>query len=145
MATTKSLINELLVEVFNNILSIEEDTLKKAGIELSMTEVHVLEAIRNASKPTMSNVSQKLRVTMGTLTTSVNTLVKKGFVTRKRGIEDRRMVFLRLTDASLKVLEIHDKFHDQMIDSIFKDLKLEEDEVLIKSLENVKNYFKTKF
>ena len=145
MATTKSLINELLVEVFNNILSIEEDTLKKAGIDLSMTEVHVLEAIRNASKPTMSNVSQKLRVTMGTLTTSVNTLVKKGFVTRKRGIEDRRMVFLRLTDASLKVLEIHDKFHDQMIDSIFKDLKLEEDEVLIKSLENVKNYFKTKF
>lgn len=145
MATTKSLINELLVEVFNNILSIEEDTLKKAGIELSMTEVHVLEAIRNASKPTMSNVSQKLRVTMGTLTTSVNTLVKKGFVTRKRGIEDRRMVFLRLTDASLKVLEIHDKFHDQMIDSIFKDLKLEEDEVLIRSLENVKNYFKTKF
>lgn len=145
MATTKSLINELLVEVFNNILSIEEETLKKAGIELSMTEVHVLEAIRNASKPTMSNVSQKLRVTMGTLTTSVNTLVKKGFVTRKRGIEDRRMVFLRLTDASLKVLEIHDKFHDQMIDSIFKDLKLEEDEVLIKSLENVKNYFKTKF
>lgn len=145
MSKTKMLINELLVEVFNHILTIEEDMLKKAGVELSMTEVHVLEAIKNSKQPTMTKVSERLRVTIGTLTTSVNTLVKKGFVTRKRGTDDRRMVFLNLTKDALSVLEIHDKFHDQMIDSIFKDLKVEEDEVLIKSLENVNNYFKQNF
>ncbi len=145
MLKTKMLINELLVEVFNHILTIEEDMLKKAGVKLSMTEVHVLEAIRNSEQPTMTKVSDRLRVTMGTLTTSVNTLVKKGFVTRRRGVEDRRMVFLHLTENALEVLSIHDKFHDGMIESIFKDLKIEEDEVLIKSLENVNNYFKNNF
>lgn len=145
MNKAKTLINTLLVDVFNHILSIEEDTLKKAGINLSMTEVHVIEAVRNSEQPTMSVVSNKLRVTMGTLTTSVNTLVKKGFIERKRGEKDRRMVFLRLTPEALEVLKIHDKFHDEMIDSALKDLKLDEDKVLISALENIKAYFKDKF
>lgn len=138
----KDLINELLVEVFNNILTIEEKELRDLGVELSMSEVHVLEAIRNAELPTMTKVAKKLRVTVGTLTTSVGTLVKKGFVKRKRGVEDKRVVFLHLTDEALKVLEIHDNFHDKMIDAVFENLNLGEDEVLIKSLENVREYFK---
>ncbi|HHT55410.1 MAG TPA: MarR family transcriptional regulator [Acholeplasma sp.] len=138
----KNLINELLVEVFNNILTIEEKELRDLGVELSMSEVHVLEAIRNAEHPTMTNVAKKLRVTVGTLTTSVGTLVKKGFVKRKKGVEDKRVVFLHLTDEALNVLKIHDNFHDKMIDAVFEDLNLGEDEVLIKSLQNVSEYFK---
>src|SRR5690554_2907912 len=138
----KDLINELLVEVFNNILTIEDKELKDLGVELSMSEVHVLEAIRNAELPTMTNVAKKLRVTVGTLTTSVGTLVKKGYVKRKRGIEDKRVVFLHLTDEALKVLVLHDNFHDKMIEAVFQDLNLGEDEVLIKSLGNVSEYFK---
>ena len=138
----KNLINELLVEVFNNILTIEEKELRDLGVELSMSEVHVLEAIRNAEHPTMTNVAKKLRVTVGTLTTSVGTLVKKGFVKRKKGVEDKRVVFLHLTDEALNVLKIHDNFHDKMIDAVFEDLILGEDEVLIKSLQNVSEYFK---
>jgi DNA-binding MarR family transcriptional regulator len=84
MVSPKEVINELLVDVFNHILNIEGDILKKRGIKLSMTEVHVLEAIRNTTVPTMGNVAQKLRVTLGTLTTSVNVLVRKDYVTRYR-------------------------------------------------------------
>lgn len=145
MSRTKDLVNELLVEVFNNILSIEEKQLRDSGVELSMTEVHVLEAIRNADTPTMTNVAKKLRVTVGTLTTSIGTLVKKGFVKRKRGTEDKRIVFLNLTESANNVLAIHDNFHDKMIESVFKDLSVEEDEVLIKSLENISNYFKSHY
>lgn len=145
MSKTKDLVNELLVEVFNHILSIEEKTLKNSGIELSMTEIHVLEAIKETNPPTMSNIAQKLRVTVGTLTTSVATLVKKDYVLRKRGVEDKRVVFIELTEDALNVLKIHDNFHDEMIESVFKDLKIEEDEVLIKSLEKVNEYFKNKY
>lgn len=142
MSKTKDLVNELLVEVFNHILSIEEQALKAEGIKLSMTEVHVLEAINNTDIPTMTNVSNRLRVTIGTLTTSIATLVRKGFVIRKRGEEDKRIVNLELTEEAIKVLNIHDEFHDNMIESVFKDLNIEEDEVLIKSLERVSQYFK---
>jgi len=142
VVSPKEVINELLVDVFNHILGIESDVLKKRGVKISMTEVHVLEAIRNSQIPTMGSVAQKLRVTLGTLTTSINVLVRKNYVTRYRDEADRRKVYLKLNDLALEVLLIHDEFHNEMISSIFKDLELEKDEVLMKSLENISQYFK---
>ena len=145
MVSPKVVINELLVDVFNHILSIESTVLKQKGVKISMTEVHVLEAIRNVDVPMMGNVAQKLRVTLGTLTTSINALVRKGYVVRYRDDADRRKVFLELTDLARNILRIHDAFHDEMIDSIFIDLELEKDETLMKSLENISNYFKQRY
>ncbi|MCF7931702.1 MAG: MarR family transcriptional regulator [Acholeplasmataceae bacterium] len=145
MGSPKEVINELLVEVFNHILSIEGDALRKQGVKLSMTEVHVLEAIRNADVPTMGNVAKKLRVTLGTLTTSVGVLVDKKYVSRHRDEHDRRKVLLKLSKSAIDVLKVHDQFHDEMIDSAFKDLELDKNEVLMKSLENLSNYFKEKY
>ncbi len=142
MVSPKEVINELLVDVFNHILSIESGVLKQRGVKISMTEVHVLEAVRNVSTPTMGNVAAKLRVTLGTLTTSVNVLVKKGYIQRERDESDRRKVYLKLTDIAHNVLKIHDEFHDEMIASLFNDLDIEKDEVLMKSLENISQYFK---
>ena len=145
MVSPKVVINELLVDVFNHILSIESNVLKEKGAKISMTEIHVLEAIRNVQVPIMGNVAQKLRVTLGTLTTSINALVRKGYVNRFRDEADRRKVYLELTSTAKHVLKIHDAFHDEMIESIFKDLELEKDETLMKSLENISNYFKQRY
>ncbi len=142
MISPKEVINELLVDVFNHILSIEADVLKQRGVKISMTEVHVLEAIKNSKITTMGSVAQKLRVTLGTLTTSINVLVRKNYVFRYRDEADRRKVYLKLTESALEVLKVHDEFHNEMISSLFKDLELEKDEVLMKSLENISRYFK---
>ncbi|MCR3905914.1 MAG: MarR family transcriptional regulator [Tenericutes bacterium] len=145
MVSPKEVINELLVDVFNQILSIEADVLKKRGVKISMTEVHVLEAIRNTEIPTMGNVAQKLRVTLGTLTTSINVLVRKNYVFRYRDETDRRKVYLKLNESAIDVLKVHDEFHNEMVTSLFKDLDLEKDEVLMKSLENISQYFKQRY
>lgn len=142
MVSPKEVINELLVDVFNHILSIEADVLKQRGVKISMTEVHVLEAIKNSQIPTMGSVAQKLRVTLGTLTTSINVLVRKNYVFRYRDESDRRKVYLKLSDSAQDVLKVHDEFHNEMVSSLFKDLELEKDEVLMKSLENISKYFK---
>jgi DNA-binding MarR family transcriptional regulator len=145
MVSPKEVINELIVDVFNHILSIESDVLKERGVKLSMTEVHVLEAIKNTEDPTMGNVANKLRITMGTLTTSVNVLVKKEYVNRYRDEKDRRKVYLELTNQAKDVLVIHDEFHEEMVSSLLKDLNLEKDKILLKSLENISNYFKQRY
>ncbi len=145
MSKSKELINELLVDVFNNILSIEEDILEQRGVKLSMKEVHILETVRNTSEPTMSAISKKLRITMGTLTASIDRLVRKKFVHRTQEESDRRKVLIALTEPAYEVLKIHDEFHSEMIEAIFADMKIDEDEILLKSLENISNYFKTKY
>lgn len=145
MISAKEVINELLVDVFNHILSIESEVLKKRGVKLSMTEVHVLEAIRDTEDPTMGNIANKLRVTMGTLTTSVNVLVRKNFVERYRDESDRRKVYIELNESAKRVLEIHDEFHEEMVSSLLEDLNIDNDEILLKSLENISNFFKKKY
>lgn len=145
MSKTKELINELLVKVFNNILSIEEANLRDQGIELSMNEVHILEAINNSTEPSMSNVAKALRITTGTLTTSISRLVLKKYVVRYTDLEDRRKVLVKLTDEAYEVLRIHNDFHNQMIEAMIQEMKIDEDEVLIKSLENIVEFFKLKY
>lgn len=145
MDTVKKMINELLVDVFNHILSIEGQHLRKKGVKLSMNEVHVIEAITKSDNPTMTNVAKRLRITVGTLTTSINRLVEKGYVKRHREETDKRKVMLSLSQSGIDVLEIHDRFHDEFLDATFADMKLDEDEVLLQSLENLSNYFKKKY
>jgi DNA-binding MarR family transcriptional regulator len=141
----KALINELLVEVFNHILSIEEDILESKGVKLSMNEIHILEAIRNSDEPIMTNLAKKLRITTGTLTASIDRLVHKKFVVRYQEETDRRKVLVKLTEHADGVLKIHDDFHNEMIEAMFEDMKIDEDEVLLKSLENIVIYFKNKY
>lgn len=145
MSRSRSLINELLVEVFNTILSIEEDVLQSRGIRLSMKEIHILEAIQKTEEPTMTTLAKKLRITTGTLTTSIDRLVNKKYVIRYQEDSDRRKVLVKLTHQADHVLKEHEKFHEEMIDAIFEDMKIDEDEVLMKSLENISEYFKEKY
>ena len=145
MKPAKSIINELLVEIFHHILSIEGQKLRERGVNLSMNEVHVLEAITKTEVPTMTNIANRLRITVGTLTTSTNRLVEKGYVKRHREIEDKRKVIVTLTNKAIEVLKIHNQFHEDMIDATFADMKLEEDELLLQSLENLSEYFKKKY
>jgi len=142
---TKKIINELLVEVFNHILSIQQEHLRKRGVTISMNEVHVLEAIKKSEDATMSKVATRLRITVGTLTTSVNRLVEKGYCERYSVKDDKRKVYLRLTPQAYEVMRIHDEFHDEMIEAAIEDLNLDEDTQLIDSLRNLKDYFKEKY
>ena len=93
----------------------------------------------------MTNIARRLRITVGTLTTSTNRLVEKGYANRHREEEDKRKVIVGLTEKAHEVLAIHDKFHDEMIDATFADMKLDEDELLMQSLENLSEYFKNKY
>ena len=141
---TRNILNELLVDVFNHILDIEQNQLKKNGVNLSMNEVHVLEAVKLVKEPKMGDIAKKLRITVGSLTTSVNRLVKKGYIVRRDDEKDRRKVLLELTESAQKVLKVHEEFHNHLIDSLFLDMKIEDEVVLIKSLENILSFFKLK-
>lgn len=141
----KYVLNDLLVVIFNQILSIEAESLRKHGVTLSMSEVHVLEAIMKTKEPNMGSVAKRLRITMGTLTTSINTLVKKEFVLRVKDSLDKRKVLLKLTSKSLPVMNLHDAFHEDMISTVIKDLHIDENEALIQSLESLSTYFREKF
>lgn len=145
MENNKEIINELLVDVFNQILAIEQTELKNMGIKLSMNEVHVIEAVYKSEHKGMSSIAKILRITLGSLTISVDNLVRKGYLVRQYDPNDRRKVLLALTESGNEVMDTHSKFHHDMLENLFLDTSIDEDLTLIKTLNNLKSYFKAKY
>ena len=145
MKDSRKIINKLLVELFNDILDIEAAALKNSEFgELTVTEFHILESIGLEGKRTMSETAYLAGVTIGTLTTSMNRLIRKGVVERKRDLNDRRVVLVSLTERGRKAYLHHEAFHQEMTDSIMGELKPEEDEVLMQSLQSIQDFFSRK-
>jgi len=139
-------LNELLVDTFNEILKIEQLTLQREQVrDLSITEVHTLVAIGVDTRRTMSEVASELKITTSTLTVSINKLEKKGYVERLRLGDDRRLVHLMLTKRGQIICMGHLEFHKRMVLETIKGLSNFETETLIKSLEQLKGFFKNEF
>ena len=85
--------------------------------------MHTIDAIGMYKKKTTTEVARELLVTVGTLTTSINRLVKKGYVERIRSEDDRRVVKLGLTKKGRLVFRIHQHFHHEMVKSAIKGFR----------------------
>ena len=144
--TTEYVLNKLLVQLFNDILQIEKNAMNNTEFkDLSITEIHTIEAIGKEGNRTMGEIANDLRITVGTLTTAINRLIKKGYVERKRIEEDRRVVVVYLTESGKKVFYEHTLFHKEMIDEVAKNFEDYELKVLKKSLSKVSEFFEDKY
>ena len=139
---TFAALNSILVKLFNDILNIEEKALITEEFkDISVTDMHIIEAIGIAEPRTMSMISKSLGVTMGRLTTGINGLVRKGYVVRNRSDRDRRIVYASLTEKGIAAYHHHMKFHKSMIDSIMQDLSEDEAVVLNKTFNRLETFF----
>ena len=129
---TYETLNDVLVNLFRDITGIEQKAVRALGYEdITNNDMHVIEAIGTDAPKNMSSIARALSVTVGTLTISMNSLVKKGYVVRQRSEEDRRVVLVSLSEKGKEVFEHHARFHRAMIDGVIKELTGEELEVLI--------------
>ena len=135
-------LNELLVHLFNQIMDIEQKNLITGEFsDITNNDMHIIEAVGLQGHRNMSAVAKQLNVTIGTLTITVNRLVKKGYVIRQRSNIDRRVVHLALSEKGQRAYAHHKHFHEQMIDGVMKHLSQEELQVLIKALSGLIDYF----
>lgn len=138
-------LNFFLVEVFNEILRIEEDCLQSGEFkDLSVREMHVIEAVCNSDKTgnnRASDIAEALYISAGTLTTEVALLEKKGCLLRRQDAHDRRIVRLHATERGIKANEAHQEFHRKMVTDVMDNLSGEETESLVKGLESLAQFF----
>jgi DNA-binding MarR family transcriptional regulator len=137
------ILNELLVDIFYDITNVEKKMFSHGKFkDLSITEVRTINAIGINKPKKMSEVAIDLNITVGTLTTSINRLVKKGYVKRIKVEDDRRIVQIQLTDKGKSVYNTHKDFHYEIIKNMISGLNKNEQDILIESLKNVSNFFK---
>lgn len=119
-------LNHFFVSTFNRILAWEERSMRAAGLaDLSVKELHVLEAAHDLAPKrlnTMSQIAARMDISVGALTTAVGVLVRKGYLTRGGDENDRRIVYIYPTKSGGDALKIHEEFHRRMIGEIMNVL-----------------------
>lgn len=131
-------LNNILTQLYNNVIKVEETVMKKSKAQnLSVTEVHTLEAIGQGDAKTMTHVADALKINVSTLTAAINKLVTKGYVDRFRIPEDRRIVKVMLTETGKRAVREHEAFHFLFVREALSQLSSEETAKLVESLENV--------
>ena len=135
--------NDVLSNLFQEIMAIEGRALiTEEFSDISNNDMHIIEAVGIEEPRNMSTVAAKLMVTVGTLTTAVNSLVKKSYINRVRSEKDRRIVLLSLTEKGRRAYDHHRRFHEEMIKAVMTNLSEEEANVLVNALKNVSDFFK---
>ena len=145
MKDSIKVINSLLMDSFDNILTLEKNAVEDGPFkDLTLAEIHAIEAI-NSQSGTMTEIAGRLGITVGSLTVTINRLVKKEYVARSYTEKDRRCVNLSLTRKGRLANKVHDYFHVNMVKKMIVDLNEEEIKNLIQSLEELTRFFKEEY
>ena len=140
---TYAALNDVLVNLFRDIMELEEQAIiTQEYQDITNNDMHVIEAIGVGEPKNMSTIAKLLSVTVGTLTIAMNSLVKKGYVIRERGKEDRRVVYISLSEKGLRAYRHHEEFHRQMIEAVLENLTEDETESLVKALARLERWFR---
>lgn len=137
-------LNEVLVKLFRDVNDIEQKAIITPEFkDITNNDMHVIDAIGIQAPKNMSSIAKELSVTVGTLTISMNSLVKKGYVVRQRSSVDRRVVYISLSEKGVKAYQHHKRFHEQMIHGVVKELTEDELEALVKALTKLNAWFRS--
>jgi len=105
-------------------------------MDISFPEIFVLRELSSKEEPTMSELGRSISMDLSTLTRTVDKLVKKEFVARRRDPEDRRMVRVALTAKGQKIIKRFEQQRKKHIESILRQTTSQERRDLL-------NIFKT--
>ena len=139
-------LNNILVEIYRDVINLEEKTLKSVDnrIRLSIREIHFLEAVSMGKEEglSVSELAEVLDVTKPSVTVAVNKLEKKGYLERRHDENDGRSVKVILTAEGAKINAFHQYYHRRMVKSISDDLTEEEKQFLVSTISKLSTYFK---
>lgn len=138
-------LNEMLVSLFNHVMAVESDAvITEEYKDITNNDMHIIEAVGIGDPRNMSEIAKSLSVTVGTLTTNMNGLEKKGYIIRTRSSEDKRVVYTTLTERGKKAFYHHRDFHKNMIKAAVADLDDDEKRMLYKCLVKLDRFFTPK-
>lgn len=105
--------------------------------DIHPSEFTVLEALHVKGKQTVRQISDAVLINSGSITYVMDKLEAKGFLERIDCKEDRRVVYIQITDEGKQFMEEVFPKHQLVIEEIFSEITEKEKEVLINLLKRV--------
>jgi DNA-binding MarR family transcriptional regulator len=104
--------------------------------DFSIKDISILHLL--GEKPMMmSELAAEMELTPGTMTTKVDSLIKKKFVERKYDVHDRRKIYIQLAKKGESIFNVIMQNHLDLSAILLKKLNSDEQETLIKLTEKM--------
>jgi MarR family transcriptional regulator, 2-MHQ and catechol-resistance regulon repressor len=125
----------VLMKASKSLQEVIKDDISCHGMRTS--DFEILEALYHKGRLTVREVSEAVLINTGSITYVIDKLEKKGLIERSHCKDDRRVVYIHITDEGKKLMDDIFPKHQQVIESFFQDVSDEETQVLINVLKRV--------
>ena len=95
-------------------------------LSLTTTEAYCVEIIANLGEPTINEFASFVEISSPNATYKVNSLIRKGYLTKVQSGEDKREYILKVTDKYYKYWNISQKYMDIVQSRLEESLTPEE-------------------
>jgi len=116
-----------------------EDIIKKdiSSHGMKSSDFAVLEALYHKGSQTVRDISNAVLINTGSITYVIDKLEKKDYVKRRHCQEDRRVVYIDITEQGKKLMDEIFPKHQQVIEELFSNVTEEEKKTVIDVLKRV--------
>lgn len=138
------LLNNTLMQIYHNILRVEEEFLQKSNkINLTIREMHLIECIGEGKGggKTAGEIADFLKITRPSATVAIKKLEQKGYLSKSAGDSDGRVVNVTLTREGRKIFLYHMRYHSNLVSEIGGCFEEEEQECLMRAMNKLNEFF----
>ena len=124
---------KVLVEFINTLdcsfKKLLNETNSISGVsQLTISQFQYINAIYELEEPTITKVARQLSIAKASVSTGINKLIHKGFVTKTQSERDKRIFYLSLTEMGEKLIDAKYKALKEYVEFINTVLSKEEAE-----------------
>ncbi|GBF12411.1 putative HTH-type transcriptional regulator YusO [Tepidibacillus sp. HK-1] len=143
MLDKKTLIKEF-TSIFYEItqmIGIEKNKFLKSGI--SWSQFWVLKMLNDQGPLKITEVAEKMGVSVPAVTALSDKLIRQELAERDRCDEDRRVVYLHITEKGTELLQEFRQYRHQMMEKYMEGLPVEDLQHLIRIYKKIRDNMKT--
>src|SRR5699024_1081085 len=118
--------------------SVTEYVKKDIGrYDMKTTDFAVLEALYHKGDMTVKQISEAVLINAGSMTYVIDKLETKELIKRQRCKDDRRAVYIHITDKGKQLMDNIFPKHQKAIEELFQDLSTDEKKTVIDLLKRI--------
>ena len=125
----------VLMKASKSLQEVTKDDISNHGMRMS--DFEILEALYHKDKLTVREVSEAVLINTGSITYVIDKLEKKGLIERSNCKDDRRVVYIQITDEGKKLMDNIFPAHQRVIEELFEGISEEDKDTVIKVLKQV--------
>lgn len=134
---------EHLVELFDHLLGVKNECsctiFSECGLpDMTVKQIAYLKTIDDQGDVTFSRLAEITRFSKPTITEMVNKFVRMECVYRERSTDDRRVLFIRLTEKGRRIARADRDALHMVIERMMDSLDATEQDLLIRLLEKAR-------